>query len=320
MLPNFLHYFSAILALGLATIGGGLGQGLAGMNALQAMERQQLGRDNTFKAMLIGLALIESGIVIALVMSLLMLLGAPKEITLEISLSELGIGLAIGLAALSTSIASSFVVSAATQGIGRQPFFAQKIITLMLLCQSIIEAPVLFSFIISLLIKTTINDNMVVIDGVKNLAAGLVIGLASIGPSIGQALFCQAACTAVSANKNAYNKIFPFALFGQAFIETPIIFCLLLALMFLFYVPTLGTMFFPQGPVILTAAVTLGLGALGTGAGIGLSASRSCEQIAQEPNNYPLMIKLTLLTSTFIESSVIYAMIVSFLLILKISS
>lgn len=318
MTPEFLHYFSAIIALSLGGIGGGIGQGIAGLSVIQSLTRQPTGNDSEFKAMVIGLALIESGIILALVITLMLLFREKKELTLAIGLSELGIGLAIGCAAAAISIASSFIVKASCHSIARQPFFAQKIITVMLLVQSIIEAPLIFAFIVSLLIRGQLSHTTTIFHGLKNLAAGLTIGLGSIGPSIGQAIFGYAACTSIGLNKNAYNKIFPFTLLSQVVIETPMIFCLLIAFIII-YTPISITESILQSAALVTAACTIGLGALGTSIGIGYASAKSCYQIAYDPTNYPLIIRTTLLIEAFIESAVIYAMIVAFLLVLKVS-
>ena len=316
--PHLFHYLSAALALSIASIGGGLGQGLAGANSIIAMRRQPLGHNSIFRAMIIGLALIESGIIISLVMTLITLFGQHETITWAIALSEIGISLAIGIAAAATSIASSYVVSAATDSISRQPFFAQKIITLMLLSQSIIEAPIVFAFIISLLIRAHFSLSLEIIDGIKYLAAGILMALGSVGPSIGQALFAYSACTSVGLNKRAYDKIFPFALLSEAVIETTMIFCLLLSLIIL-YIPTVPGKEILQGTSIFIAAFTLGVGSIGTAIGIGHVTARSCYQISQEPNNYSVIVRTTLLVEAFIESAVIYAMIIALLLVMKAS-
>jgi F0F1-type ATP synthase membrane subunit c/vacuolar-type H+-ATPase subunit K len=60
--------------------------------------------------MVLGLALIESGVILSLVITLMLLFGGTTKITLGIGLSELGMGLSIGLAALSISIASAYAV------------------------------------------------------------------------------------------------------------------------------------------------------------------------------------------------------------------
>lgn len=321
MTPEFLHYFSAALALSLGALGGGIGQGIAGLGVIQSMGRQPAGEASNFRAMVIGLALIETGIILALVIALLLLFSSYNEMTWAIALSELGIALALGTAAASVSIASSFVVKASSKSIARQPFFAQKIITVMLLIQSIIEAPVIFAFIISLLIRSRTNETMTLVEGYRNLAAGLTIAFGSIGPSIGQAIFGYASCSSLGSHKNSYSKIFPFTLLNEVVIETPIIFCLLVAFMIL-YTPLDVVTAGQETIQIITLMVVpfvIGLGALGTSSGIGFTASKGCAQVAQEPENYNLIVRNTLLASAFIETGIIYSMIIVFLLMSRIS-
>ena len=131
-------------------------------------------------------------------------------------------------------------------------------------------------------------------------------------------IFAYAACTAVGKNKKSYDKIFPFSLLSEAVIETPMIFCLLLAFIILF-LPPLADQFAEQVAAIVSAAFALGMGSIGTAVGIGYAASRSCYQIAREPKNYSVIVRMTLLVEAFVESSVIYAMIIALMLIMKAS-
>jgi F-type H+-transporting ATPase subunit c len=312
---QIIHYSAAFITLTLAALGGGIGQGIASLATIDAIQRQPCSYQQNFRTLVIGLALIESGIIIALVTTL-MIIFSSQPLTIGIACGELGIAAAIGLAGGAVSIASSFVVKAATESIGRQPFFSPKITTVMLLAQSIMEAPLIIAFIVSLLIRNRINANPELLYGLQGLAAGITIGLGSVGPSIGQAIFTQAACKSIGTNKNAYNKIFPFMLLLEAIIETPFMFCLLVGAMILFR---------PLDGAILSDALTLGaaafaisMGSLGTATGIGFTASKSVISLAQNPDQYSLLLRTTLLVAAFIESAIIYAMIVAIMLIMEV--
>lgn len=315
--PELLHYLAAGLSISLGAIGSGIGQGIAGAGGQLAMLRQPTGSDNTFKATIIGLALIESGTIVALVTTLYLLLTAPEIITFEIAFAELGIGLAVGTAAAAISIASSLVVRASTQAIARQPFFSAKILPFMLISQSIIEAPVIFAFLVALLTKTKLTPDITLYQSISLFAGGLVMALGCIGPSIGQAMFSNAACKSIGLNKNAYNKIFPYTLINQALIETPMIFCILMALIIIFN-PLGNSLTLLASLKFLIAAVTLSLGTFGVGIGLGIITSKGCEHIALQPACYNAMIRITLLAVAFVESTVIYALIISMLLIMKV--
>lgn len=314
--PEMLHYLSAGLSICLGAVGAGLGLGIAGLGVQDSMTRQPTGNLASFRAMVIGLALIESGAIVALVNALLILLGGTSNITMDYARVELGIGLAVGVAAAAISIASSFVVKAAAGAIARQPFFATKILTFMLISQSIIEAPAIFAFITALLARAQLVPSIDYYQSLKLFSSELVMAMGCIGPSIGQSLFAYAACTSVGLNKNSYGKIFPYALLSEAIIETPMIFCVLFSLLMM-YTPLDPNALFTSSIKCLVAALTVGLGALGSSIGIGYVASASSYQISLDPGLYALVARSTLLAVAFIESSMIYALIIAMLLIMK---
>lgn len=314
--PELLHYCASGMPLVFGIIGGGVGLGIAGRGAHTAMDRQALSNPSIFRSTIIGLTLIEGSAVIALITTLIMLLSNRPEITWELAYAELGIGLAVGISAMSVSIASSFVVKAATQAIARQPHFTQKILTFMLISQSIIEAPVLFAFIIAMMIQSELQVAVNMGLSLELLASGLALALGCIGPCIGQALFSFASCTAIGLNKDVYNKIFPFSLLNQAIIETPVIFCMLFSLITLLWGPDAPPLI--DGYKHLIAAFTIGVGAIGASIGIGYVASRSCLPIALDPNSYGSVARTSFLAAVFIESSVIYALIIALLLIMGV--
>lgn len=312
--PELLHFISLALAIGLSAIGNGIGQGIASAGALNAIDRQDITMNPISRAMTLGLALIETGSILALTITLFTLFSPVQVYTWPSSLAELGMGLAIGLSAAAVSIASSLTVRAACQSVARQPFFGQKILTLMLLAQSIIEAPVIFAFIVALLIKGHITPDLPIATGIKLLAAGLAIGIGSIGPSTGQAILASSTCAAAGLNTAAFNKIFTFSLLSQAVIETPVIFCLLIA-MSLIYKATLVTSPLLASVNYITPALTVSIGSLGPAIANGFTASRMSQHVAMQPDHYPLFVRTSLLAQAVIESSAIYALLVALFLL-----
>lgn len=312
--PELLHYGSAAMGILLGATGAGIGLGIAGFGVEESLTRQPIAYAPSLRAMFIGLALIESGAIIALVATLLTLFSKQDNLTLPYALAECGASFAVGIAAFMVSIASSFVVKGAVESIAREPLFGSKIITFMLIAQSIIEAPVIFAFIIALLIRANLTETIEWYYGLRLFAAGLTMTIGCIGPSIGQAIFSYAACRCIGTNKTMYGKLFPFSLLNQAVIETPMIFCLLVSLMMMSPLPeALAAMGSIKG---LVAACTIGVGALGCSIGISYVASRSCYQMILDPSIYSLIFRSTLLTVAFIESCVIYAFIIAMLLIM----
>ncbi|MFA6526931.1 MAG: ATP synthase F0 subunit C, partial [Candidatus Babeliales bacterium] len=268
-----------------------------------------------FRAMMLGMILIESSTIIALIISVLLFFNGTV-ITWNSALADLAAALSVGVASLVVCVASSFTVKAAVQAIGRQPFFAQKILTLMLIAQSIIEAIAFFAFVVAVLIKARIVDTITLQESIRCCTAGLAILLGCVGPAIGQAFFTSSVCTSVGENKDSYGKIFSFTIFGVAFIEAAMIFCLLFALLILF-----AALPGEISPMLLVrfaiGAVTMGIGSCATAIALGRVFSSSARAIATEPDSYAQLLRPTLITAVFIESIIIYALIVG-LLIFKI--
>ena len=308
-----LHFVAQALAVGLSSIGGSIGQGFAASSSLAAMDRQSLGSEQIFKSMIIGLALIETGTILALVLTLLLLFSNSSDLTMNMAIAELGIALSIGISASAVGLASCYAVQGASTSIARQPFFAQKILIIQVIIQSIIESPALFSFIIGILIFNQITPDLVFVDAMRLMAAGLTIGLGSIGPSLGQAIFAKTACKSIGLNKEAYGKLFSFALLCETIIETPIIFCLVISFILLFKGTPLGII----APVVsmLAAAFVITVGIIGPSISIGRVAAQSCAQIVQNQAIYPLVLRSTFMAAGFIDSSAIYALIVALILV-----
>lgn len=316
--PYFLHYLSAGLAICLSVFGAGIGLGIAGFGTLSEMMRQPLAYASSFRAMLIGLALIESGAIITLVLTVILLIGTHDVVTWSIALAELGTALAVGLAAATISLASSFVVKAAISSIAREPHFSQRIITIMLVTQSIIEAPVMFAFIIGLIIRYNITDTIELAESLKLFSIGLSMGIGCIGPSIGQAMLASTSCFSVGLFKNSYSRIFPFTLLGQAVIETPVAFSLLFSII-LIYTPLPivqdgGSVLGVAVPFVV-AAILLSIASLGPGIGMGFITSKSVRQVAEKPSLYQPLVKSMLVSCAFLEASLIYALIIGLFMI-----
>ena len=309
----FLSYFGNVLALAFSAIGVGIGQGLAAEGVLEGQARQTMGGEQSFRTFVIGLALTESGAILALVVVLTSLVNIQFPISLGSGLADLGAGLAIGIAAGVVGVASSLAVRHACLSISRQPLFTQKITTFMLLIQSIVEAPVIFAFIIALILKATVNDNLSVVDGIRYFSGGLVIALGCIGPAIGQAIFVSSACKSVGLNKSAYNKIFPFSMLSEAIIETPVIFSFVISFLLIYHSSSNSPMM--ASLASFGAAIAMGVGAIGTGISTGNVAASGCRSIAERPHSYGSVLRNSLVSQAIIESAAIYSLIVALFLV-----
>ena len=195
VLGTLLHTLSIFFVVAVTSLGAGVGAGIASRGALLALNIAPATSADILRAIIIGLALIETGSIIGVVMGLILLVGQPIDTAtmLYVGISEWGIALALGITGGLVGLLSAFPAQQAAYSIARQPFFSTKIINLMLLTQSIIQTPVIFGFLISLFIKVQLSSVQELSHSIKLLASGLALGIGSIGPLIGLSRFAQVA-------------------------------------------------------------------------------------------------------------------------------
>ncbi|MBP6869978.1 hypothetical protein KBC04_03790 [Candidatus Babeliales bacterium] len=315
---EMLYLISIAIPVTLSALGAGIGQGMIGVKSLKAIDIQPFSAPEINKISLIGMTLTETSAILGLVVSIMMLLDSsiPADYYYA-SFGKLGMGLAIGLTGFIAGVASSFPAQAACLSVARQPFFSNKILQLMLVTQTLIMTPNVFGFIIALLINMKTPCITDLNGALQLLAAGLVIGVGSIGPCIGLSQFAAAACTAIGINRKAYAKILPFTFVCEAIIETPVIFSLLIALL-IWNVEILPSTPEIKGLTLIAAAICMSLSTIGTGFSAGKTGAAACEQIGQTPEAISIISKVGFLALAMIDTFAIYGFIVSIILIYAI--
>lgn len=313
--PEFFHYGTIAFAVGITSVSVGIGEGLASTAALDAINIQPHARGDIARTAIIGMALVETAAILGTVIGVMLLFSPrPLESNYYMNLAELGIAFAMGITGFVSGIVSALPTRAACLAIARQPFFSQKITRLMLVTQSLLQGPIIFSFIIALIIKYQAINAYSLGDSLRLVASGLCIGLGSVGPSIGLAIFAQSACRSLGINPQAYNKILSFALISQTIIETPIIFSFVISMALLVMSSTTDASVI-QGIAFLAASLCTGLGMTGPGISSGKTAAAACNQITYNPESYSMLSRVSLFAQGLIETCAIYAVLISFLLI-----
>lgn len=309
----YAHYATIAAVMGGTALGAGIGEGLTGRAALEAITIQPSARNDITKTAIFGMALMETAAIFGLTVAL-MLLSDTSPVNPATGIAKMGIALALSLPGFFIGLVSSFPVIAACLATARQPFFSQKIMRLMLISQAIIQTPIIFGFIIALIIYNQLALISTTQQAITFLASGLSIGLGSIGPCIGLAHFAKTACTSIGINPQSYNTIFSFTFISQAIIETPIIFSLVVSILLAFTTvapdasPTTSTM-------LLMAALVMGTGTIGAGISSGRTAAAACEQIALHPEHHAQISRLSMIAQGLIDTCAIYPLLIALLLI-----
>ena len=305
-----IHYLSIAFSVGINSVGVGIGESKTSIAAIKAIDIQPSAQSAISKMAIVGTALIETSAVLGLFIAIILFRKHPAEsITMATALAEAGCALSIGLTGFVVGIVTSFPSEQACLSIARQPFFNNKILNLTLLTQSIIQSPLIFSFLIALFIITQIGSITSISESVKYLSSGLCMGIGSIGPAIGLAVFSRNACKSLGINSDSYGKIFSFSIISLAIIETPVIFALLISLV-LSIVSTTNNSVIP----FIATALCMGVGTIFPGISSGRVSAKACLQIAYNPEVQPIVSKMSMLAQGLIDTCAIYALLISLFL------
>lgn len=314
---EFLHYGAITTSIAISSISVGLGEGLISWSALTAIDRQPSSKDDIMRVAIIGMTLVETVAILGLLVSIFLLIYTDVQSTNVFSYySEIGIIAAMGITGLTIGLASTLPAQAACHAIARQPFIAHRISAFMLVTQVLIQTPMISAFIVSLFIQGQSYSAFTMADSLRLIASGLCVGIGSIGPAIGLSAFAKSAVTSLGKNPKAYDKLLSFTFISQALIETPIIFCLIIATTLLFVIPHTASNGPIDGIIFLAAGLCTGLGTLGVGIASGKTAAVACTQIGENPESYNILSRTSILAQTLIETMVLYTVILSLLMLL----
>ncbi len=314
---EFLHYGAIATSIAISSISVGLGEGLISWSALNAIDRQPAAQDDVMRVAIIGMSLVETVAIFGLLVSILLLVYTNTAASnMFTHYAEIGIIAAMGITGLAIGFASAVPAQAACHAVARQPFLAHRISGFMLMTQVVIQTPMISAFLVSLFIQGQSTASTTLSDSLRLIASGLCVGIGSIGPAIGLSIFSKAALTALGKNSKAYDKLLSFTFISEALIETPVIFCLFIAIFLLLAVPHSATENTIDGIIFLAAGLCTGLGTLGAGISSGITAAAACTQIGNNPDAYNMLSRTSILAQSLIETVVLYTVILSLLMIL----
>lgn len=310
---EFFHFTAMALTITLPALSVGIGEGIASIAAIKAIDIQPAIKSEILRVAVIGMALIETAAIMGMSMAIILLLTPASSLNYYAGLAELGIPAALGLPGFFIGLFSALPTYAACHAAARQPFFIPRILRFMLVTQSLLQTPVIFGFIVAMFIKNQVAAITTLPEALQYIASGLSIGLGSIGPAIGMALFAKKACEGIGINRAAYTKLFNFTIISQAIIETPIIFSLVISLMLMFSKTDVHSLL--AGIMYMSAALCIGIGTIGAGIGSGRIAAAACEQIVQKPELHGFLSRISMFGQGLIDTCAIYALLIAIMLI-----
>jgi F0F1-type ATP synthase membrane subunit c/vacuolar-type H+-ATPase subunit K len=150
------------------------------------------------------------------------------------------------------------------------------------------------------------------LDMAKFMGAGISMGMAAIGASIGVGQAGSVACASTSEQPRGYSEIFRTMLIGQAVTESAAVFALVISLLLIFvHLPGSN---FEGAAARLAAGICMGFGAISSGLGAGFVNAEAVRGVGRRPDVSTNMTITMLLAQSVAQSSAIFALIIAFVL------
>jgi ATP synthase F0 subunit c len=303
------------IAMGLGAVGAAIGEGYTAAMANLAVSRNPKISGDIFKNMLVGQAVAESASIFALVVSILLLFMDKGEPHLIKAAALFGAGVSMGFGAIGSGVGSGFPGGQACLGISRQPAVINRLTTNMLIGSAVCQTPAIFAMVVALMLlfmdfsNAALNPTWAALIG-----AGLSTGLAAIGSGYGGGMAAGTSCEGVARQPETVGNVTTIMLVGQAVAQTPSIFGLLVSFILMFKA-------FPESNqlqtsmALLGAGLCTGFGGIGPGVGNGMAAESAVRWVARNVKHAADLMRIMLVGQAVSQSTAIYAMVVSLVLI-----
>ncbi|MBL0716475.1 MAG: ATP synthase F0 subunit C [Desulfosarcina sp.] len=311
-------FVGAGLSIGLGATGAAVGEGYTAAKANFAISRNPDMAGDIFKTMLVGQAVAESASIFALVIAMILLFTEfPTDSYIIVSVL-LASGLCMGFGAIGSGIGAGFPGGAACEGMARQPAMSGRLTTNMLIGSAVCQTTSIYALVTSLiLIYLDFSVRPLSPTWAAVMGAGLASGIGAIGSGIGEGLVAESACAGIARQPATAAPVTNMMLLGQAVTETTAIYGLLVSFIMMFKVFPVADSIAPA-MALLSAGLCMGIGALGPGIGEGITAGGAVKWIARNEKSSASTIRVMLVGQAVSESTGIYALVISLVLIFVI--
>jgi F0F1-type ATP synthase membrane subunit c/vacuolar-type H+-ATPase subunit K len=228
----------------------------------------------------------------------------------------MGGGVAMGFGAIGAAIGEGHTAAQANSVMLRNPAIGGDILKTMLVGQAVAESASIFALVIAILMLFTHFHGTSLMTVAAVFGAGLSMGFGAIGSGIGSGFPSATACEGIARQPETAQRVTTVMLAGQAVAQTPAILSLLVSVILIFKeFPAESTISFAPAAAMIAAGLCMGFGAIGPGIGEGIAASGGVKWVARNQSFAGDIVRLMLVGMAVSESTAIYALVVSLLLI-----
>lgn len=333
---NGMSFLAGGLAMGAGAMGAGIGIGIAGKSAIEAIMLRPALSGGVMRTMFLGMAVAESPAIYSLVISLMLIfvIWHPADVgfsggdLIEIARS-LGAGIAMGAGAIGAALGIGIIVSKTLPSIARQPAKQGALVRTMFLSMAVTESPAIYALVVASILIFVVSPSQAAwesaVRGVdlsdfgKYLGGAIAIGLGTIGTGIGLGVAGGGAVEGMARNPEKEGVLLRTMFIAMAVAESPTIYALVVSLILLFVVTAPESLGIAASvhdlARYLGAGFAMGAGAMGPGLGIGAAARGALLSLARAPKHEGALVRTMFLGMAVTESTAIYALVVAFLLL-----
>ncbi len=208
----------------------GLVSALPAYQACLSVARQPFFSQKILRFMLITQSLIQTPIVFGFIIAMFIKNQIVDGITLAQALKLIASGLCIGLGSIGPAIGMAHFAYTACRGIGRNRNAYNKLMSFTFISEAIIETPIIFAFVVSILVLfSEQHDNL--LTGLALLSAAICTGLGTIGPGIGSGRVAAGACSQIALHPEQYSLLSRLSMVGQGLVDSSAIYAFGISIM-----------------------------------------------------------------------------------------
>jgi F0F1-type ATP synthase membrane subunit c/vacuolar-type H+-ATPase subunit K len=223
------------------------------------------------------------------------------------------IALAAAVNSIGVGIGEGLTSSAAVKAINIQPSAKAEITKVAVLGMALIETAAIMGVSIALILLIGTESSTNVYAGIAESGIALAICLPGFFIGLVSAYPAQQACLSIARQPFFSQKILRFMLITQSVIQTPVISGFIIA-MFIRSEAAHATTY-NESIRLLASGLCIGLGSIGPALGLGYFARTACHSISVNRDAYPQLLSFTLVSQAIIETSVIFALVISILIL-----
>lgn len=235
--PNFygaLVELGAALAISVPACVIGIQSAKAAREAFKSLARQPFIDNKIMNLLLLTQTIIQTPVIFGLVIGWLLLQQAPNVTTMNVSLKFFASGIALAIGSIGPTIGLAKFAKEACKGVGLNKHAYDKILSFTFLSQAMIETPILFSLVISLILyfRTVVETGHYV--GLIFLSSAITAGFTTFACGISSGRTAAAACKEIGKAPENYQLLSRSSLLGQTMIDTNAIYGLIIAILMIF--------------------------------------------------------------------------------------